>query len=119
MSTLLIMRTHRVLLFSLAAILIASLTAPMMGAASTDLAIGDVAVVSNNGNGANLRTSTTDLSDSTIAAELPDGAIVYVADGPFFEDSGAWVWVETDSYGGGYVSAGLLVKRAQSEEAPA
>ncbi|MCA9833155.1 MAG: C40 family peptidase [Thermomicrobiales bacterium] len=116
MSALSIMRANRVLMLCVAALMVASLFTPMIGVANSDISSGDTVIVSNGGNGAYLRSDTSVLDDSTIAADLPDGAILYVTDGPFFNDNGSWVWVQSD-WGEGYVSTDLLVKSAASDEA--
>ena len=113
MSTLLIKRAHRTLLFSLAAILTATLLAPLAAVADTDLVIGDTAAV--NAGGANLRSDISVVDDSTLIAELPEGSTVYVQDGPFYTDTGVWVYVASDGFGPGYVSADLL-SRIGTEE---
>lgn len=116
MSALSIMRANRVLMLFVAALMVASLLTPIVGVANSEIASGDTVIVSNGGNGAYLRSDTSVLDDSTVAADLPDGAILYVTDGPFFNDNGSWVWVQSD-WGEGYVSTDLLVKSASSDEA--
>ena len=117
MSILLIKRANRAVMLSVAAILVASLLAPIIATANTDLAPGDSAVVSNAG-GANLRSETT-TEDASIISELPAGTTVWVNDGPYYTDTGVWVFVATDGYGPGYVSANLLQRIGNEELATA
>jgi uncharacterized protein YraI len=82
--------------------------------ASTDLVVGDQAVISNpNGTGANLRSDAT-LDDSTIIMELAQGTPVTVVEGPLANDFGVWYWVNAnDGSASGYVEASLLVAGEQ------
>lgn len=107
MSTLLIARANRALLVTIALMMITSLAAPIIAFASTDLVAGDSAVVSSP-DGANLRSDTTVVDDTTLIAHLPEGTTVYVSDNPIYNDTGVWVYVATDGYGPGWVSAPLL-----------
>ena len=116
MSTLLIKRAYRVFLLSMASILIASMLAPIVAVASTDLVAGDTAIVNNpDGSGAYLRTDTTVLDDTTISAELPQGSTVWVQEAPVYNDTGVWVYVAADGYGPGWVSTALLEKVSTEE----
>ena len=111
MSTLLIKRAYRVLMLSMATMLMASMLAPIVAVASTDLVAGDTAIVSNpDGSGAYLRTDTAVLDDTTISAELPQGSSVWVMEAPVTNDTGVWVYVAADGYGPGWVSTTLLKK---------
>lgn len=118
MSTLLIKRAYRVLMLSMATMLIAGLLAPIVAVASTDLVAGDTAVVNNpDGTGAYLRTDTTVLDDTTIAAELPQGSTVWVMEAPVYNDTGVWVYVAAEGFGPGWVSTSMLEK-VSTEAAP-
>src|SRR5690554_4500713 len=111
------MRANRVVLISVAAIMVASLLAPIVAIANTDLAPGDSAVVSSP-DGANLRFDTS-LTDESIVAELPAGTTVWVSDGPYYEDTGVWVYVATDGYGPGFVTTALLSRIGNDQLAEA
>src|SRR5687768_8221769 len=63
----LLTRAPRALMFAVAAIFTMSLLAPLAAFASTDLEIGDKAVISNpNGSGANLRSDVSTLDDVNV-----------------------------------------------------
>jgi len=111
-------RAHRVLLITVAALFVTTLLSPIAGLANTDFTVSDQAIVSNpNGTGANLRSDPT-LDDSSIIAELPQGATVTIQDTPLPTDTGIWVWVSSD-YGNGYVDTSLLAPvETGSEDVP-
>src|SRR5688572_30901296 len=85
----LLTRAPRALMFAVAAIFTMSLLAPLAAFASTDLEIGDKAVISNpNGSGANLRSDVSTLDDVNVILELPQDTPVTIIDGPVVADTG-------------------------------